>query len=144
MNSGALILLAFLGSVAVVIVVTVTLFRLVTRSLGLKQVVEEGVVMTENGLEVLGFFGVGKMSVSYADVESVELLPHCRGPLATLLLRYRMSARWVGTRLFHEIVVIKLKGPRVFRYLISTPEDGTTFVEQLKSRIEPTAVPNKR
>jgi len=144
MNPGALILLIFLGSVALVVVVAVTLFRLVTRSFGLKQVIEDGVVMTENGLEVLRFFGIGKMRISYADVESVELLPHYRGPLATLLLRYNMSARWIGTRLFHEIVVIKLKGPRFFRYLLSTPKNGPAFVEQLQSRIKPMVVPHKQ
>jgi hypothetical protein len=136
MNSGALILLMFVGSVTLVAAIAVTLFRFVTRWLGLKQVVEEGVVMTENGLEVLRFFGIGKMNVSYADVESVELLPHFRGPLATLLFRYKMSARWIGTRLFHEIVVIKLRGPRLFKYLLSTPKNGPAFVEQLKSRVE--------
>lgn len=143
MNSGTLILLIFLGSVALVAIVTMALFRFVTRSLGLKQVIEEGVVMTENGLEVLRFFGIGKMKVNYADVESVEVLPYYRGPLATLRLRYGMSARWIGTRLFHEIVVIKLKGPRVFRYLLSTPKNGPAFVEQLKARIEPAGAQHK-
>src|SRR6266498_4693429 len=33
-------------------------------------------------------------------------------------VRYGMSARWIGTRVFHEIVVIKLRGPRLFRYSI--------------------------
>lgn len=138
MNSGALILLMFLGSVVLVVVVTVVLFRLVTCSLGLKQVLEDGVALTEDGLEVLRFFGIGKMKLNYADVESVELLPY-RGPLPELHPRFRMSARWIGTRPFHQVVIIKLKGPRFFRYLLSTPKNGPAFVEQLKSRIEPTS-----
>jgi hypothetical protein len=32
-------------------------------------------------------------------------------------------------------VVIQLKGKRVFRYLLCTPKDAQTFVEQLNSRI---------
>lgn len=139
MSSGPLILLIFIGSIAVVFVVTLTLFRFLTRSLGLKQVLEEGVVMTEDGLEVLGHFGIGKMTVSYTNVESAELLPHFRGPFVTFLFRYKMSARWIGTRAFHEVVVIKLKGPRLIRYLVSTPKNGPAFVEQLNARIKSNA-----
>jgi len=101
--------------------------------LGLKEVHNEGVVIAENGLEVLAF-GIAKNTIRYADVERVELL-HYKGPAALLVFRYGLSARWIGTRLFHEIVVIKIKGPHLFKYLLATPKNGVAFVDQLKSRI---------
>jgi len=134
MNSGLVILLFFFGSVAIVAAIMVALFRLYTRLFGLTQVIEEGVVMTENGLEVLGIWWFSKSKVSYDDVESVKLLPFYRSPLATLLFRYGFSARWVGPRFFAEIVVIELKGPRMFKYLLATPKNAPAFVEHWKSR----------
>jgi len=135
MNSGTIILLLFLGSIVVVALITMVVLRYFFCLLKLEQVVREGVVMTESGLEILRFFGIGKTNISYSDVESVELLPFYRGPIVIFLWRYGFSARWIGTRLFHKIVVIKLRGPRLFKYLISTPKDGDAFVDQLKARI---------
>lgn len=140
MNSGTIVLVIFLASVTLVAMVTLGLFRFMSLKFGLKQVHEDGVALTKNGLEVLRIFGLGKMRLNYADVESVELLPSYKGPLATLLLRYRMSARWIGTRLFGQIVVIKLKGPRLFKYLLATPKEASAFVQQLRSRIEPARI----
>jgi hypothetical protein len=136
MNPGALILLMFLGGVALVAVVVTFLFRTIIHKLRLEGVVQEGIIMTESGLEFLRFFGFGKTRVKYADVESVELLPFYKGPIAALRLRYGMSARWIGTRLFNQIVVIKLRGPRMFQYLLATPNDPSGFAQQLKTRIE--------
>jgi hypothetical protein len=136
MDPGASILLIFLAAVGLVAVVTLALFRVLAAAFGLRRVVEDGAVLTESGLEVLRFFGFGKLTLRYSEIEGAEILAHLRGPLATLLPRYRMSARWIGTRPLHPIVVIKLKGPRAFKYLLSTPRDALAFVEQLRSRIE--------
>jgi len=125
-----------LGSVALVTVITLVSFRLLTRSLGLKQLVEEGIVLTEDGVELPRFLWMGKMKVSYTDVETVELLPWYKGLISILLFRYGFSVRSICTRFFHEIVVIKLKGARVFEYLLVTPKNAQAFVEQLKFRMK--------
>src|SRR5947209_4002608 len=100
MNSGALILLIFWGSVIVVAVITLTVFRFISRRLGLKQVLAEGVVMTENGLEYLGFAFLWKMKASYQDVESVESPPFVKGLASAMFFRYGMSSLWICTRPF--------------------------------------------
>ena len=63
MNSGTVILLVFLASVAVVAVAALGLFRFMSLKLDLKRVHEDGVALTENGLEILRFFGLGKMKM---------------------------------------------------------------------------------
>ncbi|HEY1718144.1 MAG TPA: hypothetical protein VGH42_07595 [Verrucomicrobiae bacterium] len=136
MNPGLVILLIFFGSVALVAVITLTLFRFFTRLLGLKQVIKEGVVLTDDGLEYLGFLWLGKLKASYVDVESVEVLPFSKGLISILFFRYGLSSHWIGPRLFREMVAIKLKGQRVYKYLLFTPMDARVFAEKLKSRSE--------
>lgn len=143
MNSGAIILVIFLASVAVVAVATLGLFRFISLKLGLKQVFDEGVVLTENGLEYLGFALLWKMRASYADVESVAIVPYFRALISGIFYRYGMSALWIWTRPSHQVVVIKLKGRRFYKYILFAPKDASAFVQQLKSRIEPD-VPHKR
>jgi len=135
MNPGIVILLIFLGGAALVAVIVLTLFRSFAHLFGLKQVIREGVVLSDNGLEYLGFLWIGKLKASYADVESVEVLPFSKGLASIPAFRYGLSSHWIGPRLFKEIVVIKLKGSRVYKYLLFTPMDPAMFVEQLRSRI---------
>jgi hypothetical protein len=123
-------------SVALIAVITVIVFRFFARTFGMEKVVEEGAALTENGLEFLSPFGLGKTTIIYANVESVELLPYYKGLFSIMLFRYGMSARWICTRFFSEIVVVKLREPRVFQHLLFTPKNPRSFVDELKSRIE--------
>jgi hypothetical protein len=131
------ILLIFLACVTLIVMVTLPLFRFLARLLGMKQVLADGVVMTEEGLEYLGLAGLCKMKVPYREVESVESMPFLYGLASAMLFRYGMSSLWICTRPLHTIVVIKLRGPRMFRYLLSTPRNAHAFSQELKSRIQP-------
>ncbi|MDB6068330.1 MAG: hypothetical protein JWR26_4538 [Pedosphaera sp.] len=124
----------FFGGFAALFTIILKLFRWYARHFGLKEVLEEGAVMTEDGLDLRS--GVWKRKVRYVDVESVEFFPHYLGPYASLLLlaRYGNVTEWIGTRLFHPMVIIKLKSSSA--YLLTTPKNGTAFVEQLKLRME--------
>src|SRR5271156_5657825 len=76
------ILLVVVGSMALVGVITVALLRFVTRRLGLKEVFEEGLILTDDGLEHLGLHGLGKVKVPYQDVESIEIFRFFQGWMA--------------------------------------------------------------
>jgi hypothetical protein len=82
------ILLIFAGSVALVAFVTLKVFRLLTGALGLKEVLQEGFVMTDNGLEILGMFLIGKRKIPYADIKSVEFVPYKMEIVGQLRFRY--------------------------------------------------------
>src|SRR5690242_14995252 len=89
MNPGASILLPVVAIVAMVAVATVVLMRYVLGKLGIKELVNEGIVLTENGIEFPRFVLMGRSMAGFADIESVELVPFPRS--LTLRLRYGPS-----------------------------------------------------
>jgi hypothetical protein len=98
---------------------------------------DEGVRLGDQGIEFLGPFWMGRMSVSYANVESVATLPYHKGFFKTLFLVYGLGVRWMPTRLTPELAVIKLRSPPCFyRYVIFTPEDAAGFEKELNARIQ--------
>jgi len=141
MNAGAVILLAIVASLILVTVITIFLFRLIVTKLGIKELVEQGIILTESGIEFPRFMFLGRGRVNYSNIESVELIPFPES--LTLRLRYSPSvvsmpcARWNFRR---DTVVIKFKPPCVFQYHLFTPNDPAELVRKLKSRIDnPTA-----
>ena len=137
MNAGSLILLAVVASVILVTVVTIFSFRLIITKLGIKELVEQGVILTQSGIEFPRFMFMGKRRVNYCDIESVELVPFPES--LTLRLRYSPSvvsmpsARWDFRR---DTIVIKFKSPYIFQYHLFTPNDPAEVVRKLKSRID--------
>jgi hypothetical protein len=143
MNSGIGMLLIFLGCLAVATFVVLSLLKFAIRRLGIGQLIREGAVLTDNGLEYLGFLWLVKHKATYADVESVEITPYFKGYLSFVSYHYGLSPLWRGSRAVSKIVVIKLKTSRSSKCLLCTPKDSSTFVEQLKSRIKLTVIPSK-
>lgn len=129
--------LIVIASVAIIAVVTLFSFRLIVRKLGVKELIEEGVLLTENGIEFPRFIFAGKCSVEYGDIESVELLHFPQ----TLLARVRYgpsvssapSARW---DFLGDTVMVKLKAPSFIQYYLFTPHDPAGFASKLKSQID--------
>jgi hypothetical protein len=143
MNTGLLILLIFAASSVLVAVLTIKLFRWCICYFGLKEISENGFVLTEHGVETFGVVFLNKRKVPFAQIRSVKRLPYHIGIKATLVFRYGCSIIWTPTRPFSDIVVIELKGPSMFRHLLSTPKNAAEFVEQLTSRIEYTSMDNR-
>lgn len=107
----------------------------------MEDMVNEGIVLTENGIEFPRFGIMGVSKANYEDIESVELVPFPKS--LTLRLRYSPSVistpsgRWkfsLGT------VVIKFKPPYAFQYHLFTPTDPAQLVKELKSRIDKRAI----
>jgi hypothetical protein len=136
MNSGMTMLLILVVSVALATTLILVLFRFATKLLGLQQVLKDGVVLTESGLEYLGFLWIVKMKAHYTDVESVELLPYNTGLISFISFRYGFTSHWICKRTFSDVVLISLKGSRVYKKLLLTPKDAPAFVEQLRLRIK--------
>lgn len=137
MNSG-IILLVILGALVLMGVGIVAVFRFVTRKLGIKELVDEGVLLTDSGIEFPRFPFMRRGRARYDEIESVELVPFPQN----LLLRMRygpsvasnVSAQWLG--LFREAVVVKLRPPRLIQYYMFTPSDPVALANELKSRIQ--------
>jgi len=128
--------------IIVVAVVTVAVFRYATRSLDTKELVTEGIRLLEGGLEIPRYFWLGKRLISYRDVETIELMPWYKVALQVPLLRYGIAVNSISTRLFHDTVAIKLKGPGVSETVLVTPEDAGSFMEQLKRRVQESKLPS--
>jgi hypothetical protein len=138
MKSPALNVLILIGSIALVSLVTLKLFRLYIRFLGMEKVMAEGVVLGETAVEFprVLFLGIGR--INYEEIESVELV---RFP-ATLLLGVRYgkpirSAVGPSWRTFvQDMVVIKLKPPRLVKYYTFNPINPQQFYQGLITRLE--------
>jgi hypothetical protein len=138
MNSLALNLLIFVGSVALVGFVSLKAFRFYIRSLGMEKVMAEGILLGETGIEFPRtlFLGLGK--IDYHEIESVELVHFP----ATMGLRFRYG-KTVSSRpgpswleFIQDTVVIKLKPPRLVEYEAFTPRNPVEFYKELKARLE--------
>jgi len=134
MNSGIVFLIVFWSLVLAVLIVVAWL-KLSNRSYRVGQLRVDGAALTESHLELPGFLWLSVVRFTYADIESVERLPFAKGVISLLLFRYGISTRLIFTRLFQEIVVIKLKAPSFFKYVMITPRNAAAFVEQLQSRL---------
>jgi hypothetical protein len=138
MNSLALNLLIFVGSVALAGFVSLKAFRFYIRSLGMEKVMAEGILLGETGIEFPRtlFLGLGK--IEYHEIESVELVHFP----ATMGLRFRygkaLSSRpgpsW--REFIQDTVVIKIKPPRLIEYEAFTPKNPAEFYKELKARLE--------
>jgi hypothetical protein len=140
MSPGSTILLIATSATALVATLTITAIRWLKRSPRREGLLEDGVLLTEDGLEFPRFLPIGTYKVKYADVECVESLPFWEAVVALLLFRYDMFASVMWRRLGSDVVVIKLRGPRLIRYHVLTPRDASRFVKLLRSRV-PQATP---
>jgi hypothetical protein len=128
-------------AVALIAVFTLTVFRLLTRWCGTKQLIEDGVALTEDGIEYLRFYLLGKGRAAFDEIESVEFLPFGKALFPILFFRYGYSLYIIRTRLFSDCVLIQFrKSPRwfelYFKYLLFTPRHPAEFAERLKSRLK--------
>jgi hypothetical protein len=135
-GSALLILLVVFGSAALVAVVTVALMRYSVRLSGHEQVFKNGIVMTDSGIEYLGFLYTGTRKAAYSEIDSVELSPYYKVAISALFFRYGISATKIPPYFFGKILVIRLKHPNPIEYHFFTPRDAAGFFEQLTSRIK--------
>jgi hypothetical protein len=133
MNTGPIIALTIGLVVLLVACVTVYTFRWITNRLGTGKLAKEGVILSEDGLEVPGFLFLNKKVICYSDVKAVELLSGFR----SVLFLFNMSVHWICPRPFGDLVAIELKSPpQYYKYIVVAPNDPPVFVEQLKRRIK--------
>jgi hypothetical protein len=141
MNAGLEILLIAVVCTALVAYATVKIFRIATRALGVEQLVREGAVLGVNGLEFPRMFWAGTATVSYSDVESVEVVSQFRFLVSMLLLQYGISIRSIRTRWSGDVVVVKFKDAWPTEYLLLTPASPEAFARDLRARMAATGYP---
>jgi hypothetical protein len=125
-----------------VAILTVTAFRFLARRCGIKDLIEDGAVLTEDGIEYLRLFMLGRGKIKFNEIESVKLISFPKAMLSLMFpFGYGLSVHGIRTRLFSDFVEIKIKKtPRWyefhFHYLLFTPKNAVSFVEQLKNRLD--------
>jgi hypothetical protein len=129
-----IILLILFGSIALVAVITVATMRFLARKFGVTDLANNGIRMTKDGIEYLGFLFCIRRS-AFNEIQSVELVPYYKVFVSTLLFRYGLYVGKVPPNFSGKIVVVRLKRANPLEYLFFTPKDAANFVEQLKQRI---------
>ena len=136
-----LILTIFLAAAALVAVITLAVFRSLARRFGMKQLFEDGAVLTEDGIEYLRFFMLGRAKATFDEIESVEVIPFYKAMFSVLFFRPDFSVHTIRTRLSSDFVHITLRRSPwwyelYFRHLLFTPAHAAEFVERLRSHLE--------
>ena len=137
MNSGSAILLWMLVVVVAIVLIVKSLFRIFKKKTGVKEMIEEGVILTNKGIEFPRFIFLGRMEVPYSDIESVEFVPFPQS--LTLRMRYgpsiasQINGRWLA--FFRGAVVVKLKPGHLIQYRLFTPRNPLEVTKELGSRI---------
>jgi hypothetical protein len=130
-----LLLLVFVV-IALTAVIAVALMRYFYRVSGHEQVYKNGIVMTQGGIEYLGFLFTGTRKKAFDEIDSVELSPYFKVALSALFFRYGMNTNRVPPNFFGNILVVGFKHPNPFRYLFfCAPKDAADIYEHIKSQI---------
>jgi hypothetical protein len=135
-----LILTAFLTGMVILAMLVLMLFRLLVRYFGIKDLVEDGAVLTEEGIEYLRPFWAGRGKLKLCDIKSARLVSFPRAMLSLMFLGYGFSVHSIRSRFFSDFVELKIRKTAKwyefhFDYLLFTPKDPVAFVEQLNNRL---------
>jgi hypothetical protein len=95
-----------------------------------------GIEVHGNYLRVPRPFWLGMSRISFADIESIDLVPTWSLLPPICIFRYGFSTDWVGRRLKKNAIVLTLRSPPCFqRYLFLTPADPNTAFMKLKGQL---------
>jgi len=135
-----LILAAFLIGMVILAMLVLLLFRLLVRHLGIKDLVEDGAVLTEEGIEYLRPFWAGRGKLKFCDIEAARVVSFPKAMLSLMFFGYGFSVHSIRSRFFSDFVELKIKNTAKwfefhFDYLLFTPKDALAFVEQLNNRL---------
>ena len=136
---GQLIVLFVFAIAALASIGAVALMRHFIRSSGHEQVINNGIVVTDNGIEYPGFLFSGTRKKEYTEIDSIDLIPYYKFVFLNMMKRYGHWASLIrgmsGGNLLGDIVVIKIKNSEATKYLLFQPKDAAGIYEQLKKRI---------
>ncbi len=118
-------------------IVTIATMRFLARKFDVAELMDNGVRLTEEGIEYVGFLFFKKKN-TFAEIESVKLASYFDITISVLLFRYGLNIPRIPPKLFSKFVIIQLKRANPFEYLFFTPPDAESFVEQLKQRLNKT------
>ena len=134
MNFDSVIMLVMLVvGTAILTILVIGSFLYLCKLRGILQVVREGVVMVEDGIEYAGFLRLFKFHAFYHEVKSVKVLPYHVAYFSYISFRYGVSL-WLCNRPFSDVVLIELNDSKRCKYILFTPADCVSFIEKLKSK----------
>ena len=130
------LLMMVFGIIALAAILAITLTRYFYRAAGHEEVYKNGIILTESGIEYLGFPLTGTRKKTFDEIDSVELSSYFKVAISVLFFRYGLNINRVPPNFFGKILVIGFKHPNPFRYLFfCAPKDAADIHEELKSRI---------
>ena len=136
-----MLLIEFLVITVVLFAAVLLSFRFLVRFFGIKDLMDNGAVLTEDGIEYLRPFWAGRGRIDFRDIESARVVSPSKGLLSLAFFGYGFSVYSIRSRFFSDFVELRIrKKSRWFEphfdYLLFTPKNAATFVEQLKSHLE--------
>src|ERR1700745_3815172 len=103
--SGAAFPWSLFGAVALVAFVTLKVFRFILAKTGNRELIEEGLILTENGIETSRFL-IGKREIAYDEIERVQYVPFPKNLLLRMQYGPAIAGR-VGKGPLHGSILIK-------------------------------------
>jgi hypothetical protein len=137
---GPLVVLLVLVIPALATIGGIALMRRYIRSSGHEHVINNGIVVTDDGIEYPGFLLWGTRKKEYAEIDSIDLIPYYKFVFLNMRQRFGHWTELIrgmsGGSLLGDIVVIKIKNPEATKHLLFQPKDAAGIHEQLKNRIK--------
>lgn len=134
-SSGAVFFWLSLGAVALATIGISKAFKFVlTNTTGKRELVEEGLILTERGIETYRFL-TGKREIAYEQIEQVHYVPFPKN----LLLRRQYGPAIVSrvrNRSFRGSILIKLKQPCSMKYLVFDPSNPAELAQRISVNLE--------
>jgi hypothetical protein len=109
--------------------------RYLFRRVGYERLYDDGVVMTDNGIEYLGFLFSGIRKVSYSEIASVELVSPFWPGFVQLVFYYGFITRTIKRSLFGRVIVIRFRNPAPVASLFFFARNPEDFYDRLRSKI---------
>lgn len=123
-----------IGLVIVLAVIVLLLVRLFFRLIGHSDLLAEGVVVKEDGIEYLG---LGKVkTILYTNIENIRLISLGERLTAYATWRFGTSIESVRGRIGGDSVLITLRCPQPCKYVMFTPKHPAEFIDKVTARLK--------
>ena len=132
---GVLFFVILFGSVALIGIITLKIFRAFIRRMGMEKVMAEGVVLGEDCVEFPRFLFLGVGKLAYTEIASVELVHFPKTLVLRMKYKNMVERMGPGFGFFQDVILLETKPSQLFRYMSFQPRNSRSFYQGLKERI---------
>jgi hypothetical protein len=109
---------------ALAAILTIFVMRSLIRVSVRKELIENSVLTTADGIEYTGYFLIGVGKIKYQDIRSVELHSYHKVVFKATFGGYGIAARRIPPCPFQKILVIRVKNPNPIEYFFFAPKNA--------------------